>query len=113
MDALRVSDGIEQHQGGYAERRLELRLAGPITAATTPRLRHAIHECADWDSREVLVNLERVTALDATGIAALLDGRRRIETGGQRTMTLRVNPVVRRALKESGTIGVFRIRDET
>jgi anti-anti-sigma factor len=91
--------------------RLELTLAGPITAGTVARLRQALRRCVEWPGADVLVDMRRVTVLDVTGIAALLDGRRVIDRGGKRTMTLHVNPVVRRALRESGTIGVFRVRD--
>jgi ABC-type transporter Mla MlaB component len=56
-----------------------------------------------------MVDLQAVTALDAAGIAALLDARRVLEaqTGG--TLLLRANGLVCRALEERRTIAAFAL----
>jgi len=50
-----------------------------------------------------------VTGVDAVGVAALLEARRLLEahTGG--TLVLRANPIVCRALKETGTLTAFAL----
>jgi anti-anti-sigma factor len=81
-----------------------LRMAGPLTAATAPafsaRVRQAIE---DYGEARLLIDLHDVTAVDAAGIAALLEARRVLEaqTGG--TLVLRANAVVCRALEDTGT----------
>ena len=60
------------------------------------------------DARPVVVDLEAVTAIDAGGIAALLNRQRAIEAAAGR-MFLRLNPMVTWALKRSGTIAAFRL----
>jgi len=86
-----------------------LRLTGPLTAATAPLLRARVREAVAQGQARLLVDLESVTGLDAAGLAALLDAHRLLQarTGG--TLVLRANPIVCRALKETGTIAVFAL----
>jgi anti-anti-sigma factor len=86
----------------------EVRLEGRLTALEAPAVRAAIRDCAG--RRLVIIDLRGVTAVDAAGLAALLDGRRMVE--GEHpgsTLLLRVGAVVRRALQVSGTIAAFQI----
>jgi hypothetical protein len=53
--------------------------------------------------------LHAVTALDAAGIAALLEARRILETQPSGTLVLRANDVVCRALKDTGTLTAFAL----
>jgi anti-anti-sigma factor len=82
-----------------------LRLHGPITAATSRRVRQLFQEHADHEAG-LLVDLQGVTALDATGVAALLEAQRAVrrEHG---VMVLRPNQIVSDALRHSGTISAF------
>jgi anti-anti-sigma regulatory factor len=57
----------------------------------------------------LVVDLEAVTGLDAAGIAALLDARRTLLPQAGGTLVLRVNALVCRALKDSGTIAAFAL----
>jgi anti-anti-sigma factor len=84
-----------------------LRLAGPITAATSAGTREALRESARRAGFKLLVDLQDVTALDASGIAALLEGRRVIDGHAQGVMVLRANGLVLRALKQTGTLTAF------
>ncbi|HEV2054505.1 MAG TPA: STAS domain-containing protein [Methylomirabilota bacterium] len=86
-----------------------LRLAGPITAATSAGAREALLESARRSDFRLLVDLHDVTALDASGVAALLEGRRQIDGHEQGVMVLRANEIVIRALKESGTMAAFKV----
>jgi anti-sigma B factor antagonist len=90
---------------------VELKLAGRLTAASAPALKASIGRCIARRPVRLVVDLSAVTALDATAIAALLDAQRIITSRGGEAMTLTVNPLVRRVLKESGTVSVFRIGD--
>jgi anti-anti-sigma factor len=86
-----------------------LDVTGPLTTATAPSLRARVRDAARHGQTRLFVDLEAVTALDASGIAALLDARRVLEaqTGG--TLVLRANGVVCRALKETRTITAFAL----
>jgi anti-anti-sigma factor len=84
-----------------------LRLAGPITAATSAEARETLRQSARRSDFKLLVDLEDVTALDASGVAALLDGRREIDGHAQGIMMLRANGLVIRALKQTRTLGAF------
>lgn len=87
-----------------------LRLAGPLTAVTAPAFRARVRRAVDdYGEARLLIDLHGVTAVDAAGIAALLDARRVLEaqTGG--TLVLRANAVVCRALKDTGTIAAFAL----
>jgi anti-anti-sigma factor len=87
-----------------------LRLAGPLTAATAPAFRARVQQAADdYGDARFLIDLYGVTAVDAAGIAALLDARRVLEaqTGG--TLVLRANAVVCRALRDTGTYAAFAL----
>jgi anti-anti-sigma factor len=89
------------------ERLTRLRLAGPITAATSAGARQALRESAHRSDFNLLVDLQDVTALDASGVAALLDGRREIDGHAQGVMLIRANGLVIRALKQTRTVGAF------
>lgn len=87
----------------------QLRLAGPLTAVTAPSFRSRLCEAVRDGQGHMVIDLHAVTAVDAAGVAALLEARRLIEaqTGG--TLALRANDVVCRALKDTGTIAAFAL----
>jgi anti-anti-sigma factor len=102
----RATPDVGQPQAGVAC----LRVTGPLTAVTAPAFRARIRQAVDdYGETRLLVDLHGVTAVDAAGIAALLDARRVLEaqTGG--TLVLRANAVVCRALKDTGTIVAFAL----
>ena len=88
-----------------------LRLAGPITAATSAGAREALRESARCADFKLLVDLQDVTALDASGVAALVEGRRHIQSHAHGVMLLRTNGLVLRALRETRTLGLFDLCD--
>jgi len=90
-----------------------LRLAGPLTAATAPTLRARVRQALASGHAGLVVDLQAVTALDAAGIAALLDARRSLRAQAGGTLVLRANAIVCRALKESGTIAAFALSSGT
>jgi anti-anti-sigma factor len=85
-----------------------LRPTGPLTAATAPSLRARIRRAVlDDGEARLLIDLRAVTAIDAAGIAALLEARRILDAQAGGTLALRTNPLVSRALKGTGTISAF------
>ncbi len=57
----------------------------------------------------MLIDLQAVTALDAAGIADLLEARRVLEAQPSGTLVLRADDVVCRALKDTRTIAAFAL----
>jgi anti-sigma B factor antagonist len=86
-----------------------LRLTGPLTSSTAPSLRARVRAAVRDGQTRLLIDLEAVTALDAAGIAALLEARRVLEAQPGGTLVLRANEVVGRALKDTGTFAAFAI----
>jgi anti-sigma B factor antagonist len=90
-----------------------VRFAGPLTAATASTLRARVRQALGSGEAGLVVDLQAVTALDAAGIAALLDARRSLRAQAGGTLVLRANAIVCRALKESGTISAFALSSGT
>jgi anti-anti-sigma factor len=86
-----------------------LRLAGPITAGTSAAAREALRESARRSNFKLLVDLQDVTALDASGVAALVEGRRHIDAHAHGVMVLRANGLVIRALRTTRTLSLFNL----
>jgi len=109
---MRFSAVVEQEawtrEAGDGFTRLQFQ-AGPLTAATAPALRAEVRAAIEQGRTALLVDLDAVTGVDAVGVAALLEARRLLEahTGG--TLVLRANPIVCRALKETGTLTAFAL----
>src|SRR5688572_10697191 len=99
--------GQPQVAGALLEGITHMRLAGPITAATSAGARQALRESARRSDFKLLVDLQDVTSLDASGVAALLDDRREIDGHAQGVMLIRANGLVIRALKQTPTLGAF------
>ena len=81
-----------------------LRLNGEIDLTTAEQLGEAIiHEIKRDDVAAVLLDLDHVTFLDSTGIAALVKGRRAADQHGKRIAVTNAHGLVRRVLDATGT----------
>lgn len=49
-----------------------LRLAGEIDAYTAPQLKESFNSLMEQDSREIIVDLEKVTYMDSTGLGVFI-----------------------------------------
>lgn len=85
-----------------------LRVAGPLTVATAPDLRRRLQDETAAGGAPLVLDLQAVTGLDASGVAALLEASRAGSRRGGH-LTVRVNPVVIRALRSTGTLTAFTI----
>src|SRR5262249_35285448 len=96
------------HEAGHGFTSLRP-LAGPLTAATAPALRADVRAAIAQGRRALFLDLDAVTGVDAVVVAALLEARRLIEANTGGTLVLRANPIVCRALKETGTLTAFAL----
>jgi len=97
-DAVQTRDGLTR-----------LRFTGSLTASTAPSLRVQVRAAVGDGRTRLLIDLHAVTTLDAAGIAALLEASRILEAQPGGALVLRVNDVVGRALKDTGTFAAFAI----
>jgi len=87
---------------------VRLRLWGVLTTATATGVRELFRTYVGMGCCRLLVDLEAVEAIDAAGIATLLDGRRHVEAAGG-AFYLRAGAVVDAALRRTGTVSAFRL----
>jgi anti-anti-sigma regulatory factor len=66
-----------------------------------------VRQAVRGGAARLILDLDAVTGIDAAGIAALLEARRVLQSQAGGSLVLRTNPVVCRALKETGTITAF------
>ena len=104
-----ITNTAAERDGLATEGARSLRIAGPLTAATAPGLRRLLREETASEDSRVVLDLEAVTGLDASGLAVLLEASRVRNARGGRRLAVRLNPVVTRALKNTGTLTAFNI----
>ncbi|MGI5324041.1 STAS domain-containing protein [Actinomadura nitritigenes] len=84
-------------------------LDGELDIASTPSLRERLHAALADAGPRVVVDLSGVTFCDASGLALLIDARRRIGPGG--TVVLAgPRPQLLRLLRVTGLDRVFTVR---
>jgi ABC-type transporter Mla MlaB component len=105
VHAQEVTPDAAQSPHGLAR----LRFAGPLTAVTAPALRSQVRTAVRDRQTRMLIDLYAVTALDAAGIAGLLEAPRVLEARPSGTLVLRANGLVCRALEDRGRIAAFAL----
>jgi len=95
---------FEVEVGSHAAGEIRLRVAGELDLETAPPLLDSIL-CAGLTGTEgdrVVVDLARVTFIDSSGLAALVDAHRRLTAQGQQLVVADPNDGVWRILTVSG-----------
>jgi anti-sigma B factor antagonist len=100
---------VAERDGLAPEGLRSLRIAGPLTVATAPELRRRLRDETTGDDTRLMLDLQAVTGLDASGVAVLLEASRIVDARHGGHLTVRVNSVVMRALKDTGTLTAFKI----
>jgi anti-sigma B factor antagonist len=80
---------------------------GELDLATVGRLDAALAEVEHDESTTIILDLERVSFIDSTGLRCLLRARRRAEENGRRLELVKVAPEVQRLFDVTGVGGVF------
>lgn len=111
MTTLSVS--VREHEaGGSPGESLTVVVAGELDIATAPRFSARLGELLRRDCPgELVLNLSGVTFMDATGLRALTDLRRRVEQRESVLVLEGVPPRVHRVLQLIGPTRRFRIRN--
>ena len=87
---------VERHDGTTV-----LTVSGELDMMTAPKLR----ECLAGTDGTVVVDLLSVSFLDSSGIAALVDARKRLTDTGGNLLLRKPEGIVRRALEIIGLAG--------
>jgi anti-anti-sigma factor len=82
-------------------------LQGQIVKGETEILRNAVHSLSDASA--VILDLARVTTVDARGLGVMLELREQAESKGIRFELMNVSKLVSRVLKVTRLDSVFRI----
>jgi anti-anti-sigma factor len=83
---------------------------GELDIATAPVLDARLADIERSMSETVELDLGKVAFMDSTGLRALLNARRRAETGGHRLRLLNLQPEVERVFDVTGVRKIFEIR---
>lgn len=71
-------------------------MEGEVDAHTAPQLKSAIAGALDRGTTELIVDLDRVTFMDSTGLGVLVGGLKRLrEVGGELRIVCTRRPILR------------------
>ena len=85
-------------------------VTGELDIASTPYLRERLHTALRDTGAHVVIDVSGVTFCDASGLALLLDARRRVEAAGTTLVLSAPRPQLRRLLRLTGLARALTIR---
>lgn len=89
-----------------------LTVAGELDVAAAPLLSEKLNDLIRTRSGDVVVDLERVSFIDSTGLAVLLNALRRLTRARRRLAVLIGNGAVRRAFEVTRLDWTFDVFDD-
>ena len=92
--------------------RATLLLAGELDAATVPQLELALNRAEDAGAEQIVVDLERLTFIDSTGLQALVAYHRRFDGSGPALVIRRPRAEVSRIFALVGLDKLLRITED-
>lgn len=95
-------DGLEL-EVRYCNGTVVLFVRGEIDLATAPALARALDEIGD---QPVILDIAKVSSLDARGIAVAVEHDQRLRARGERLALRGASPLVRRLLEITGDLGL-------
>ena len=87
-------------------------LIGEIDVYTSPKVRDAITELIDCEHYSIVINLERVSYLDSTGLGVLIGGLKRVREHGGSVNLVCTTPQIKRLFNITGLVKIFGIFDD-
>jgi anti-sigma B factor antagonist len=88
-----------------------LRMQGQIVAGETDTLRHAVAD--EYNTGVLILDLARVSRIDAHGLGVLLDLRQSLHAKGIELRLMKVTKLVRQVLEITKLDSVFEFETET
>ncbi|MFL5871810.1 MAG: STAS domain-containing protein [Solirubrobacterales bacterium] len=92
--------------------RTTLRLAGELDAATVPELEVALARAERARAKEIVVDVERLTFIDSTGLQTLVALQRRLNGDGPELVVRRPTEEVARMFSLVGLDKLLRITED-
>ena len=89
-----------------------LAVSGEIDIASAPRLITSLNEALGECTSPVVVDLSRVTFMDSTGLALLLNAHRRLARRGQGFAVVCADGPVRRVFTITDMVETLRVRPD-
>lgn len=89
-----------------------LAVAGEIDVATSPELRRELHQLADRDASQIVLDLSEVTFIDSSGLGVLVGTLKRLreESRGDVLVLEGLQEPVRKVFDITGLTDLFTIR---
>ena len=115
---MRIKGGVAvdcegpRYQREDRDGRRTLVVSGEIDVATAPRLRHELRMLIAEAHSPAVVDLSRVTFLDATGLSALVGARNDVHGTDVSLVLLNPSPPTRRVLEITGLDSHFDVVDD-
>ena len=98
---------------GHMEDQTLVVLAGELNESTAPTLRAELLPAIEHIRGEFVLDIEKVTFLDSTGLGLFVSLHKRIEALGSALIIFAPNPVVRHTFEITGLTGVLTILPAT
>ena len=86
-------------------------LSGELDLASAPQLRGVLEDLAADPSAQVRIDMQALTFLDSSGISALVEGQKELESKGTSVELVGVREHARRVLDVAGLGDFFRFTD--
>jgi len=88
-----------------------LAIEGQVDMHTSPELRGKLRETLEKKSTPIVVDLTKVTFIDSSGLATLIEALQAVGRYGGRLRLCGLSPAVRNLFKLSNLISIFDIRE--
>ena len=98
---------------GHMEDQTLVVLAGELDESTAPTLRAELLPAIEHIRGEFVLDIEKVTFLDSTGLGLFVSLHKRIEALGSALIIFAPNPMVRHTFEITGLTGVLTILPAT
>jgi anti-sigma B factor antagonist len=89
-----------------------VRVAGDVDLYTSPQLRKVLLDLAGETTRYLILDLEKVTYMDSSGLASLVEGLQRMEKYGGRLLLCSLQEMVQNVFELSRLDTVFPIFED-
>jgi anti-sigma B factor antagonist len=95
---------------GHMEGQTLVVLAGELDESTAPTLRAELLAAFEHIRGEFVLDIEKVTFLDSTGLGLFVSAHKKVKALGSTLVIFAPNPMVRHTLEITGLTGVLTIR---
>lgn len=96
-------------QTDHSNERTEVTVTGEVDMSNSQILENYLSDEIQSEQKDLLLNLAKLSFIDSTGLAVLLNTRRLVQSFDRSLMLVSPNQLVRRVLEITGLDAVFEI----